>query len=158
MHICIAPKKEIILPFYNRKGSRTDCRNYLHYFQCQARSMVMCYLTVSKHTFTISAVPNRVVLHLTDQPSIVLLHLTCFYRQNVDTENHIGWRTSIFDQLSTLLTDSPCGCFFDPRVFQRRYSASRGSQPSVVSGWMENYLHGLRPPPEFDRAVLAYSS
>jgi len=32
-------------------------------------------------------------------------------------------RTSIFDQLSALLTDSPCGCFFDPRVIQRRYSS-----------------------------------
>jgi len=32
----------------------------------------------------------------------------------VNTENHLGWRTSIFDQLSTLLTDSHCGCFFDP--------------------------------------------
>ena len=25
----------------------------------------------------------------------------------MNTENHLGWRTSIFDQLSTLLTDSP---------------------------------------------------
>jgi len=102
-------KKWIILPFYKGKGSGTDCQNYrgITLFSepgkvddiCQPLS-VMCYLTGSKHT--ISTVPNRVVLHLTDQPSIILLPSTWFYRQEVNTENHHGWRTSIFDQFLPL--------------------------------------------------------
>jgi len=42
-------------------SNRLEITEALHYCQCQARSMLMCYLTGSNHTFTISAVRNRVV-------------------------------------------------------------------------------------------------
>ena len=72
-------KRELFCPSIKGKDleQTVEITKALHYFQCQAKPMLMCYLTGSKHTFTISAVPNRVVLHLTDQPSIVLL-VVCY--------------------------------------------------------------------------------
>jgi len=94
-------KRELFCPSIKGKDLEQTVKitEALHYFQCQARSMLMCYLPGSKHTFTISAVPNRVVLHLTGRPSVILLPSTWFYRQDVNTENHLGWCTSIFNQL-----------------------------------------------------------
>ena len=61
----------------------------------------------------------------------------------MNTENHLGWRTSIFDQLSTLLTNSPCDCFYlghskegTPASRGRMYTTTLSS----VLGWKESYL------------------
>jgi len=99
-------KKGIILPFYKGKGSRTDCRNY--------------------RGITLLSVPGKVYAHvLLNRIKAHLHHLRCTeqssftpHRSTIDRiatlniilqtrreENHLEWRTSIFDQLSTLLTD-----------------------------------------------------
>ena len=53
-------KRELFCPSIKGKDleQTVEITETLHYFQCQAKSMLMCYLTGSKHAFTISAVPN----------------------------------------------------------------------------------------------------
>ena len=123
-------KKGIILPFYKGKGSRTYCRNYTRITLLSVPGKVYAHTILNRikahlhhlrRTKQSGFTPHRSTID-----RIATLNMILQTRREYRKPSCVlpkPSNTSIFDQLSTLLTDSPCGCFFDPRVFQRRYSS-----------------------------------
>ena len=144
-----------ILPFYKGEGSRTDCRNYRGITLLSVPGKVYAHVLqnrIKAHHHLRRTEQSGFTPHRSTIDRIATLNM--FLQTRRDYRKPCWWRTSIFDQLSTLLTDSPCAC----RVASSIQGYSREDTPAsrgpiqqhlqLCQGGWRTISMVLRPPLE----------